>query len=98
MRIFRKDADDFDARVDLGVGLIDNAERRLAARDQDQSGAHVLGHRQFRFQARPDSELFQCRLGIKTGRYRAYVAGGDASVTGKRREIETGRNLHVADF
>src|SRR6476661_10019675 len=30
MRVFRKHADDLDARIDLRVGLIDDAERRLA--------------------------------------------------------------------
>src|SRR6202035_367386 len=33
MRVRREAADDLHARLDLGVGLVDDAERRLAARD-----------------------------------------------------------------
>ena len=40
----RKHADDLHLRLDLGVGLVDDAERRLAARHEGERRAHVLGH------------------------------------------------------
>ena len=42
MRACRKRLDDAYLRLRGGVGGIDDAERRLAARDQDQRGANVL--------------------------------------------------------
>ena len=93
-----KHADDLHARLDLGVGLVDDAERRFAARDQRERGAHVLGHRELRLGRRPGAELLQRRLGILADRHGLHVAGRDAAVAGELGEIETRSDGHVADL
>ena len=44
--VVREQADDLHLRLDLGVGVVDDAERRLALGDEGEGGAHVLGRRQ----------------------------------------------------
>src|SRR5665213_3671322 len=43
MAVGREGADDLDLGLDRGVGLVDDAVGRLAARHQQQAGAHILG-------------------------------------------------------
>src|SRR5262245_15675668 len=57
MRVGGKGADDLHVRLDLGVGLVHDPERRLPARDQRERRAHVLGHGEFRFGRGPRAEL-----------------------------------------
>ena len=98
VRIGREGADDLHARIDLGIGLVDDAERRFAARHQRQRRAHVFGHREFRFGRGPGAELLQRRLGIFADRHRFHVAGGDAAVAREPGEIEALTDGHVADL
>ena len=98
MRIVGKNPDDFHAGLDLGVGLIDDAERRLATRHQDEGGANVLDHGDFLLDGRPHAELFQSGLGVKPDWNRAHVAGRDAAVAGQSGEIEARPDRHVADL
>jgi hypothetical protein len=42
MRVFRKGVDDAHALFDECVGLVDNAERRLAACDIGKGGARIF--------------------------------------------------------
>ena len=53
MRVGRERADDLHVRLDLGVGLVHDAEHGFAARDQRERGAHVVGHRELLLDRRP---------------------------------------------
>ena len=64
MGVGRKFADDNDAGLDRGVGRIDDAERRLAARYQQERRAHVFGLRDIALHALPGAELLERRLAV----------------------------------
>ncbi len=98
MRVGGKSADDLHVRLDLGVGLVDDPERRLPARDQRERRAHVLGHGEFRFGRGPRAELLQRGLGVFADRHGAHVGGDDAAVADEFRQVEAGRDGDVADL
>src|SRR5580658_4442632 len=82
-----KNVDDPDVAVGRGIGSVDDAERRLAAIDQGQSGTHTLGPSQMRLESGPESEPFQRRLGVFAGRYRLRIADGEPAVAECRDQI-----------
>ena len=56
MRVGREACDDPDPRLGRRIGLVDDAERCLAARYQQQSGAHILRLRNLARDAGPDAQ------------------------------------------
>ena len=98
MRVRREASDDPDVRLDLGVGLVDDAERGLAARDQRERRAHVLDHRKLSLDGRPGAELLQRRLGILADRHRPHVGGHDPAVACELGEVEAGCDCNLADL
>jgi hypothetical protein len=61
VRVFGEYAHNLHTWVDFCISFINDPKRCPTTGDKDESGAHVLGHRQFRFDARPDTELLQRR-------------------------------------
>jgi hypothetical protein len=88
MGVVGKRADDLDARLDLCVGCVDDAERRFSTRHQCQRRAYIFRHREFWSGGGPRPELFQRRFCVFPDRHRAHIAGCNASVARKPREIE----------
>ena len=68
VRVIGENANDPNVLIGGGIGLIDDAERRLATRDTQQGSAHVRGLRELVSNARPDIELLECRLSVLAGR------------------------------
>ena len=88
MRILRKRADDPDARFGRGVGLVDDAERRLAGRHELQRGANILGLRDPVLDRGPEPERFQRGLAVFSGRHRLDVAHGKPAVAKQAGQVE----------
>ena len=98
MRIVGEDADDFHARLDLGIGRIDDAERRLAVGGVGQSGPDVDRHGHFRLDGRPHAKFLKRSLGIESNRDRRDVPGCDPTITGELGEIEPRLDVNVIDL
>jgi hypothetical protein len=98
VRIVGEDTDDFDAGLDLGIGRIDDAERRLAAGDVGQSGPDIDCHRHFRLDRWPHAEVLQCSLSVEPDRDRLDVAGCDSTIAGELGEIKPRLDVDVIDF
>src|SRR6202023_368485 len=98
MRILREMPDDLHARLDLGVGLIDDAERRLAAPDHLQRRAHVSGLLELVLRRGPAAELLQRRLGVFTGRDREHIGYRDAAVAREPGDVEVLADGHIAEL
>ena len=54
-------------RIRRSVGIIDDAERRFAADQKKERGAHVFGLRELAGNGIPHAELFQRRLAVFSG-------------------------------
>ncbi len=93
----REGADDPDARVGGGVGPVDDAERRLAARDQGQRRAHVLGLGELALDAAPGTQMLERRLGVLAGRHGLDLADREPPVAEQRRQIEARTDRDLAD-
>ena len=80
MRGLREDAGDTNLGRRLGIGRIDDRERRRAALDQRQRRADVFRAHHFRRHLRPDAELLERRLPVFSGghggiRHRQWSGG-----------------------
>src|ERR1700736_3828132 len=84
-----KCANHFHLGIGLDVGSVNNAEPRLAARDEGQRVADIVGLGELWFDAREDAERFERFLGVDSGWARADHANGDFAVSRGAREIET---------
>ena len=75
-----------DLHVGLGggVGAVDDAERRLAAADQQERRAHVLGLRHVVLHVGPGAQLLERRLAVLAGRHGIDVG---------HRELAAGQRL-----
>src|ERR1700733_11949261 len=62
VRVFGEYAYNLHTWVDFCISFINDPKRCPTTGDKDESGAHVLSVRQFRFHARPDTELLQRSL------------------------------------
>jgi hypothetical protein len=76
----------------MRVGAVDDAERRLAARRQRQSGAHILRLRRLVLDRLPDAELGQRRLGVFPRRHGIDTGHREPPIAEQRREREAGRD------
>ena len=79
MAPFRKGPEDFDIRIGRGVGPVDDAERRLAARDEDECRPDALSLRNLVLHRIPRAELLQGRLAVLAGRHRIDICHGEAA-------------------
>src|SRR5262245_20672105 len=93
MCVLRERADDLDAAVGCGVGLVDDAGGCLAPRNEQQCGAHVFGLRELARDAGPDAELLKCRLPVLAGGHRVDIGYGQATLAENLGEIEPGFDL-----
>ncbi len=74
----REGVDDPDPRIELRVGLVDDAERHLAARDEHQCAANVLGADEPVGDLLPHSERDECVVRVAADRHRARIAGRES--------------------
>src|ERR1700760_4722804 len=76
----REHARDLHAFIRGGVGLIDDAERRFLARDEDQRAAAVGGVCVFLLDRIPYVELWQRGLAVFAGRDGIGIGHGELAV------------------
>ena len=69
MRILGEGRHDPDVGLGRGVGAVDDAERRLAARHQQERRAHVLGLGHVVLHVVPGAELLERGLAVFAGRH-----------------------------
>jgi hypothetical protein len=74
MGVFREYPDDLHSRIGSRIGRIDDAERRFAARHEQQGGAHAFGRRDSRLHRAPQPELFEGRFLVFARRNRVGSA------------------------
>src|ERR1700674_1007857 len=98
MGIGGKSSNDLDAWLDLGVSCVDDAKRRFSTRHQCKRGAHIFRHREFWSGGLPRPEFFQRRLGVFPDRHRLHVAGGNAPVARKLREIKAWSDRDIVEL
>ena len=79
--------------IGRSVGLVDDAERRLAARDQDERGAHAVRLGDLVLDAVPHAELLERRLAVLAGRHRVDIGHGKPAALEEGREIEAGLDV-----
>ena len=90
MASFREGRDDAHIRIGCGIGLVDDPERRLAAGDEQERRAHVLGLRDLVLHACPGAEMLERRLAVFAGRHRIHMAHRQAVAAKDRGEIDAG--------
>src|SRR5262245_18222315 len=88
VRVIGEDANDPNVLIAVGIGLIDDADRRLAARDAQQGSAHVRGWRNSVSYARPDVELLECRLSVLAGWNAINVGQGQMTAADKLGQVK----------
>jgi hypothetical protein len=98
MGVVGKGADDLHCRLRFGIGRVDDAERRLAARDQYERSADIADHRQLRLDRFPQAELLQSLFGVDPGRHRPDITGCDARGAGQCGEVEVRIDGHAAQI
>src|SRR5215813_4275912 len=89
VRVIGENANDPNVLIAGGIGLIDDAERRLAARDTQQGSAHVRGLRELVSNARPDVELLECRLSVLAGRDAINIGQGEITTTDQLGQVKS---------
>ena len=75
----------FTLGSDFGVGRIDDAERRLFARDENKRGADIVGEGEAGLQRAPQIELFERGFGVFADRHGGRIAGRDAAGAERRQ-------------
>ena len=99
MRIRRESADDRHVRLDLGIGLVDDAERALRRAPTSVSAARTFSAmRELRSPPRSRSRASPVPLWHICRPARRDVAGRDAAIAGEFGEIEALVDGNVADL
>jgi hypothetical protein len=75
-----------DPRFGQGIGCIDHAERRLAARHQRQGRAHILGPGEPSCHLRPGAQPHQRRFRIAPGRHAVGIGHGQPARSQRRSQ------------
>ena len=81
----------------LRIAAVDHAQRRFAARDQHQRGAHVLGLRHARFDRRPRAQRRERRLRVLAGGHAGGQRERDAPIAEQRAQVHAALERHAAD-
>ncbi len=81
-------------RFGLGVGGVDDAQRRLAAGDVGQGGAHVVGFGEAVLHFAPQAQGLQRLPGIAPGRNAGGLREGEAAVRAQRGPKFAGAQRH----
>src|SRR5262245_9984041 len=89
VRVIWEYADDLNVLIGVGIGLIDDADWRLAARDTQQGRTHVRGLRDPVSNARPDIELLECRLGVLAGRNTINIGQGEITTADELGQVKS---------
>ena len=94
MAVGRKGADDPDRGFGGRIGLVDDAERRFAARHQQERGADILRRGDTAGDLGPHAERAQRRLRVAPGRHGARIGHREMPVAEQRGERKTGGDRH----
>ena len=95
MGVLGEGPDGLDPWIGRRIGRIDDAERRFAARHEQQRGAHALCRRDGGPHTVPDPELFEGGLAVLARRNRVGVGHREMPAFEHRRQIEARFDLDM---
>ena len=95
VRVLGKPGDDAHFLLGKGVGLIDDPQRRFAARDEVERRAHIVSARDLALHAAPHTEFFQCGFAVFSGRHAVGIGHRQFAVTQQLRQRKAGLDLDL---